>query len=111
MITLTDETLEHVVDVIVREIHPERIILFGSRADESPGPHSDLDLLVVESEPFGRGRSRIHRIARIERGLSGVPVPTDVLLYSHDEIERWRNTPGHVVAHALEEGTVLYERS
>lgn len=110
MVTLTNETLEHVVGVIVREIQPERIILFGSRAGKSPGPDADLDLLVVESEPFGRGRSRIRQIARIERALSGVPIPTDVLLYSHDEIEQWRDAPGHVVAHALEEGTVLYER-
>lgn len=110
MNTLTDETLHHIVRVIVREVQPEQVIMFGSRAGKSPGPDADLDLLVVQSEPFGRAHSRIREIARIERALSGVPVPTDILVYSRDEIERWRNEPGHVVAHAIEEGRVLYER-
>ena len=32
---------------IAEEFHPERIILFGSYAYGTPGPDSDMDLLVV----------------------------------------------------------------
>ncbi len=103
--------LEHIVGVIVRQVEPERIILFGSRVGGSLGPDSDLDLLVVERDPFGPDHCRIREIVRIERALSGIPVPTDILVYSHDEIEEWRDAPGHVIAHAIAEGTVLYERS
>jgi hypothetical protein len=38
-------------------------------------------------------------------------VPTDVLVYSRDEAERWRKSLNHVVGRALREGKVLYERS
>ena len=32
---------------IAREFHPERIVLFGSHAEGTAGPDSDVDLLVV----------------------------------------------------------------
>ena len=34
-----------------------------------------------------------------------------VLVYSSDEVERWRESRNHVVGRALREGRVLYERS
>jgi predicted nucleotidyltransferase len=39
--------IEEVAERIVREFNPERIILFGSHAYGTPGPDSDVDLLVV----------------------------------------------------------------
>ena len=39
--------LEPFVRVIVEEIHPEKIILFGSYAYGEPDEHSDVDLLVI----------------------------------------------------------------
>ena len=41
------EAVEHLVRRIVDEIHPLRIIAFGSGAAGQMGPHSDIDLLVV----------------------------------------------------------------
>jgi predicted nucleotidyltransferase len=43
-------SIEEVAERIVREFDPERIILFGSHAYGTPGPESDVDLLVVR--PF-----------------------------------------------------------
>ena len=44
--------LRQMVETIVREAAPEVIILFGSRARGDARPDSDVDLLVVETEPF-----------------------------------------------------------
>jgi hypothetical protein len=38
-------------------------------------------------------------------------VPKDVLVYSRDEFEKWEDSLNHVVAHAVREGKLLYERS
>ncbi len=35
-------------------------------------------------------------------------VAKDILIYSRDEVERWRNTRNHIIARALREGKVLY---
>jgi hypothetical protein len=66
------------------------------------------DLLIVESEPFGPGRSRREELRRIRRALSRFHVPKDVLLYSRPEIDRWMTAPNHVIRKAYREGRVLY---
>ena len=110
MITVTEEVLKQMVQEIVREVDPEEIWLFGSRARGEAGPDSDVDLLVVESEPFGPGRSRLGEMTRIRRTLSGFRVPKDILVFSRDEIAWWRDSLNHITARCRREGRVLYGR-
>jgi len=49
---ITQKALENLVQVIVETSDPEQIILFGSRARGESHAGSDVDLLIVESEPF-----------------------------------------------------------
>ena len=49
-------------------------------------------------------------LARLGRALDGFRVAADVLVYSRDEVEYWRDSLNHVLARALREGRVLYER-
>lgn len=104
------DALPEIVRRLVATAQPERIILFGSWATGANKPDSDLDLLVIESEPFGKERSRLREIGRLERALGRLPYPTDILVYSRDEVERWRSSPNHVIAQALKEGTEIYAR-
>ena len=106
-----ETTLDQMVRVIVREIDPERIILFGSRARPSPPPDADVDLLVIDKRPFGKDRSRRKEAARLWRALSKFLVPKDILLYSHEEVDEYRDFINHVVARALREGKVLYDQT
>jgi predicted nucleotidyltransferase len=102
------ELLRRMVEIIVREADPQAIILFGSRARGDARPDSDIDLLVIEREPFGPGRSRIKEAARLYRALGDLPAPKDLLVYSRDEVAVRRSAPSHVVARACREGRVLY---
>jgi uncharacterized protein len=52
------ETVQEIVKRLVQAAQPEQIILFGSGARDEAGEDSDVDLLVIESEPFGPERSR-----------------------------------------------------
>ena len=110
MVEVTDQLLSEMVDAIVWEVDPERIILFGSYASGSAAPESDLDLLIVESQPFGQSRSRWAEITRIRRALSAFRVPKDVLVYSADEFVKWRHARNHVISRCLRDGKTLYER-
>jgi len=111
---MTAEALEKMVqemtDIIVEATSPRKVVLFGSHARGSAGPGSDVDLLVIEDDPFGPGRSRRREMARLSRLLARFPVPQDVLVYTAEETEHWASTRNHVVARALREGKVLYER-
>jgi predicted nucleotidyltransferase len=109
MVHVSDEVIDKMTRQIVQEVNPQRILLFGSWARGEAKEHSDVDLLVVEREPFGRHRSRRQEAARIWRCLSEFRIPTDILVYSVSELTQWKDSSHHVIARALREGKILYE--
>jgi len=109
MVKISDEVIGRMAREIAREIGPERIVLFGSWARAEANAGSEVDLLVVEREPFGPHRSRRQEATRIWRCLSPFRIPTDILVYSLDEVAQWKDSSHHVIARALREGRVLYE--
>ena len=107
---VTDALIAEVVGKLVEEADPEQVILFGSRGRGEAHRDSDLDLIVVEAEPFGPGRDRVKEMARLYRAVAGFPVPMDILVYSTADVEYWRDSLNHVLARALREGRVVYDR-
>ena len=105
MVNVSDELISDMKDAIVREVNPQKIVLFGSWALGQAHEHSDVDLLVIEREPFGQHRSRRLEAAKIWRCLSSFRVSKDILVYSSQEL----NQLPRVVRDALREGKVLYE--
>jgi predicted nucleotidyltransferase len=110
MSSISASQLRELTSAIVREIDPVRVVLLGSQARGTAGEDSDVDLLVIDDRPFSAQRSRRRAIARLRHSLPRVGVPIDVLLFHTQEVERWGSTTNHLVADALREGVVLYER-
>jgi len=110
MAVATQEMIEEMVKAIVDEVNPVQIILFGSQVSGNTTPDSDVDLLVVDDQPFGPQRSRHNQIKRIRRSLSPYRIPKDILVYSQNEVDKWRNSINHIIARSLREGKVIYER-
>ena len=110
MTRVTDNLIGQMVQAIVDEVDPEQVILFGSRGRGDERQDSDVDLVVVEAEPFGPKRSRHKEMVKLYHAVAGFPVAADVLVYSHDDVDYWRDSLNHVLARALREGRVLYER-
>lgn len=106
-----NDLLNAIVATIVRETDPEQIILFGSHARGTAREDSDIDLLIVERQPFGPGRSRRQEMTKLWRALARFPVSKDLLLYSENEITHWQGSINHVIGYALREGQRVYERS
>ena len=105
-----ESLLRQMVDVIVRERSPEAIILFGSRERGDDRADSDVDLLVIEKEPFSPQRSRRKEMARLQMALRELPLSKDILLYSREEFEHWRNSLNHLAGRAGREGRLLHGR-
>ena len=101
-----DWRLSEVVRRIVEVAQPEKIILFGSAARGEMGRNSDLDLLVVKSGDYHKGRIT----GEIYRHLIGVGQAVDVILVTPEEVDRYRNSHPLVIKPALKEGKVVYER-
>lgn len=49
---VTDQLIDQ-MQAVVQEVSPQQVILFGSRARGDERADSDIDLIVVEAEPFG----------------------------------------------------------
>ena len=102
--------LQSLVASIVEAADPEQVILFGSHARGEARGDSDVDLLIIETEGFGPHRSRAQEIGRLYRKLAGSGIAKDLLVYSRDEVERFQESENHVVARALKEGRLVYEK-
>ena len=98
------DALDEIVRRIVRVADPEQIVLFGSAVRGEAGASSDLDLLVIKSGQYHRGRLT----EEIYLGLIGVGQAVDVVVVTPEDIERYRTSGALVIAAALREGRVIY---
>lgn len=105
------EMLTEMAEAIVDTVHPEEIILFGSRAKGGSRPDSDVDLLVVMPDTEEATKYRRRLTGDIYRRLARFPVPKDILLYTRAEVEHWRHVRNHIVHSSLAEGRRLYART
>jgi hypothetical protein len=74
--------LDEAVRRLVEALRPERIYLFGSQARGDADEDSDYDLMVVLAEPDG---SRYEHEVAAYGALWGVPIATDILVWTRDE--------------------------
>lgn len=97
---LSPKLLREMAQTIVSRFRPLRIILFGSRAYGCPGPHSDVDLLVVMTPKVDPARIRC-----------ALPhsIPTDVLVRTPAEIERRLAMGDSFIREVLQKGRLLYD--
>lgn len=102
-----DKVLKEIVDKIVAEVHPEKIILFGSYAYGAPHRGSDLDLLLVINNIKGTKRKIRLKIRKLLRKYL---IPKDILVVNQKEIEEWKNVPQAFVTSIIKKGKVLYEK-
>ena len=107
---LDQEALDQMIHAIVQEVDPEAVILFGSHARGDARPDSDVDLMVIEQAPFSPERSRRAQYSRLSAALREFPFAKDILLYSRDEFDYWKDSPNHVVSRAQREGKILHVR-
>ena len=110
MTKVSEEILQDIVRTIITEVHPEKIILFGSQVNGNITDDSDMDLMIVEKEPFGKHRSRWKELRRIRRLLAKIRIPKDILVFSVDEFEERKHGMNDIIADSFQEGRVLYER-
>ena len=85
---LASKQVEHVVTEAVARLRnalsPAAIYLYGSYAYGMPGPHSDIDLLVIVGHS---ALTPFQRDAVAYRALGDIPFPIDVQVYTQAEFD------------------------
>jgi len=91
-------------DAVVREFHPQKIVLFGSYAYGQPTADSDVDLMIIM--PFqGSG---VRQAAQI-RARCDAPFPLDLVVRKPAFIEERLRERDMFIELVMERGRVLYE--
>jgi len=88
---------------LIREYHPQRIILFGSYAYGTPTPDSDVDLLIVM--PFA-GKPILKSVEILNTLNPNFAI--DLLVRTPDELERRLALNDFFLQEIVQKGKVLY---
>ena len=101
--TANDVDLNDIVQQIVRNYQPEKVILFGSSATENRARHGDFDLLVIKKTDI----PRLHRRAEALRNVD-YNVPLDLLILTRQEVQLLIAKNSLFIKSILSEGVTLY---
>lgn len=101
-----DKTLEKIRDIIVETVHPDKIILFGSRATGNYRDDSDYDIFIIKS---GIDNERVVTRA-VYRALLDIEVgkPVDVLASSPEKFNKNKDNPYMIYKDVDTQGVTLY---
>lgn len=103
-----DIRAQAVAQAVYEAVHPELVILFGSRARGDYRPDSDIDLLVLTAEPdraIGAAASKAAFQAMHE--LFEPAVDVEVLPMTCRTFHDARTAPNHVAGQACREGVTM----
>ena len=102
----TDPTLDKIVDIIVRTVSPEKVILFGSRARGDNTADSDYDILILSdsNENERKITTKVYKQLYEEHLNKEI----DLIAASTEKMNRNLDTNGFIYKNINDEGVVLY---
>jgi predicted nucleotidyltransferase len=103
---VTRKQIDTVVQKIVQEFNPEKVILFGSYAYGKPTVDSDVDLLII-AESTERPAQRATRAYRVVHGKT---FPMDIIVRTPHELAQRLAIGDSFIKEIIERGRVLYAR-
>ncbi len=105
---LTDaevDELARTVEQLVAAFRPARIYVFGSQARGTPGPNSDIDLLVIVEH----ANEPPYRLSQAAYGVVGNHrLPLDILFMTRADFEARVPAVASLPATVLREGKMVY---
>jgi predicted nucleotidyltransferase len=103
----TRKVIQNMVQKLITEYSPQKLILYGSHAYGSPGPDSDIDLLIIKetSERF------IDRWVTVQRIITGLhpSIPVETLVLTPQELKARITIGDQFIKEIIENGEVLYD--
>jgi predicted nucleotidyltransferase len=96
--------IQRITAQIIEKYKPDKVILFGSAAQNELKEDSDLDFLIIKRETPLYGADRIRQLSRmIDRDIS-----VDFLIYRPEEFEERLQMGDPFIKLIAKEGKVLY---
>lgn len=103
----TDADIQRIVDLVVAEVAPLRIVLFGSAARGEQRAGSDIDLMVVVQE--GADTLLVEQALHVALGRDRrIMVPVDFVVTTPSECAQHEQSIGLVYRQVARTGRDLY---
>ncbi len=103
MLPNADPLLPKIVEALKRELHPTRLFLYGSRANNNARPDSDYDFVAVVPEFAEEKRYEV--MSAISSKLWGeLDVEVQVWVYSEAQFDDWKDEFSSIAETALNTG-------
>jgi predicted nucleotidyltransferase len=98
--------IQNILEKLVADYTPQKVILFGSYAYGNPRPDSDIDLLIVKDTP----ERFIDRWVTVRRILSDAKrtVPLETLVLTPQEVSKRLAIGDQFLIEIMEKGEVLH---
>lgn len=100
------EPLQLIKEIAAKFIPGAQILLFGSRARKDATVDSDYDILIISPQEFSTAEKLPLR-TQIRKELLKSGIRSDILIQSHQEIEKKKELPGHIIRRILHEAIVI----
>lgn len=101
---INEKTIQKIKERIVKGAKPQKIVIFGSYAYGNPNKDSDLDIVVIKST----GLPMHKRSIEIRKLLRGISVPKDIIVYTPEEVSKWKNASSAFITTVLKNGRTIY---
>ncbi len=105
---ITEQQIQELVDKIVSEYDPDKVILFGSFAGGTANENSDVDLLVVKDSDLPRYKRGIELRTLLHKYR--FMYPFDLLVYTNSELIEQNKNSFSFLFSVLNNGKVYYEK-
>ena len=102
---INDRLINEIISRIRSIANPQKIILFGSAANETMTFDSDLDLLVIEDDFKNTREENL----RLHKALSGIGLPVDIFAMTSERFSETKDVFGGLAYPANKYGKVIYE--
>lgn len=99
-----DKVLSEIVSKLKAHFKPEKIFIFGSRANGTSTPDSDYDLLLVVKNSDKTSRERMREARQVLRGRT---VAVDIFVYTEAEFDELKEEFSSIAHTAFTEGFEL----
>ncbi|MCH8988809.1 MAG: nucleotidyltransferase domain-containing protein [Chloroflexi bacterium] len=99
-------TVKNIVDSLVAQFSPQKVILFGSGVAGSGDAQSDIDLLIIKETD----ESFFNRLADARRAVAGTHngIPLDLLVLTPQELKERLDRGDQFIKDITEKGRLLY---
>ena len=104
------EELNEIRDVILSEIEPFQIVLFGSYATGKQNEDSDIDLMILIKEEITR-KEKLNILFNIEKRFLKLKYDIDIILKNWNEFNKYKKYIGTVNYDVSREGKILWTKT